>query len=65
MTRKASGKVQAVHASSAGSAASVDVLSWGALYERVRYPAWYTPQVGDVVVVDWLGTQPYVSTCFF
>lgn len=65
MTGKASAVIRAVHAAAGGVPATVDVLLHGAVVQRLRYPVWYTPQVGDRVVVDWLGSQPYVSVAFF
>lgn len=65
MTRKASAQVQAVNPATAGGPATVDVQLLGSLCAGLRYPQWYTPTVGDVVVVDWIGSQPYVSVAFF
>lgn len=63
--RKASAIVTAVHPAVAGGKATVDVQLLGALVKGLRYPVWYTPQLGDLVVIDWLGSQPFVDTCFF
>lgn len=62
---KASAKVLEVHSATDTTPSTVDVLLLGALVPGLRYPAWYTPQVGDLVVVDWLGSQAYVSVAFF
>lgn len=43
---------------------SVDVTALGGTMLGLPFPAWYAPQVGDAVVVDWLGSQPYVAECF-
>lgn len=65
MTQKASAKVSVVHAATGDGPATVDVELLGGVVPGLRYPAWYTPQVGDLVVVDWIGSQPYVSVAFF
>ena len=65
MSRQQSAVIVAKHAAVGGGKATVDVELLGALVQGLRYPVWYTPQVGDLVVIDWLGSQPYVSTCFF
>lgn len=65
MSEKASARVVAVNAAVGRSPATVDVQLLGAASKGLRYPAWYTPQVGDLVVVDWIGSQPYVSVVFF
>lgn len=65
MNHRASALVVAVHAASTAGPASVDVQLLGSLVTGLRYPVWYTPQVNDLVVVDWLGSQPYVSVAFF
>ena len=43
---------------------TVDVLMLGAVSPGLRYPVWYTPQINDPVVVEWLGSKPYVATAF-
>lgn len=53
---RASGYVQAVNG------ALVDVLALGATLPGLPFPPWYKPQVGDSVIVSWLGSQPYVET---
>jgi len=53
---RASGYVQAVNG------ALVDVLALGATVPGLPFPPWYKPQVGDTVIVSWLGSQPYVET---
>ncbi len=53
---RASGYVQAVNG------ALVDVLALGATVPGLPFPPWYKPQVGDSVIVSWLGSQPYVET---
>lgn len=53
---RASGDVQAVNG------ALVDVLVLGATVPGLPFPPWYKPQVGDSVIVSWLGSQPYVET---
>lgn len=63
--RKASAVIVAKHAAVAGGRATVDVQVLGSLVQGVRYSVWYTPQLGDLVVIDWLGSQPYVSDVFF
>lgn len=63
--QKASGVVEAVHPATSLSPATVDVQLLGSLIPGLRYPQWYTPSVGDLVVVDWIGSQPYVSVAFF
>lgn len=45
------------------SPARVTVLLLGTP-TTIRYPVWYTPKVGDLVVVEWLHSQPYVATVF-
>jgi hypothetical protein len=65
VTAKASGWVTAVNAAVGAAPASVDVNFLGSTTPGVRYPAWYTPQVGDQVVIEYLGSQPYVSVAFF
>lgn len=63
---KASAVVVAVNtAANVGGKASVDVQMFGQLYQHLRYPAWYTPQVNDTVIVDWLGSQPFVLVVLF
>lgn len=62
---KASARVVAVHAAAGSAPATVDVQLLGSLAAGLRYPQWYTPTVGDLVVVEWLGSQPYVSVAFF
>ena len=64
-SQKASAVVQAVHPATSTGPAAVDVHLLGSLVTGLRYPVWYTPQVGDLVVVDWIGSQPYVSVAFF
>lgn len=65
MTGRASGTVLAVNATNAANAPrSVDLAALGGVYRGVRYPVWYTPRVGDLVVVDWLGSQPFILTAF-
>jgi len=53
---RVSGYVQAVNG------ALVDVLALGATVPGLPFPPWYKPQVGDSVIVSWLGSQPYVET---
>jgi len=53
---RASGYIQAVNG------ALVDVLALGATVPGLPFPPWYKPQVGDSVIVSWLGSQPYVET---
>ncbi len=53
---RASGDVQAV------KGALVDVILLGATVPGLPFPPWYKPQVGDSVIVSWLGSQPYVET---
>lgn len=65
MNHRASAVVVEVHPASTASPASVDVQLLGSVVTGLRYPVWYTPQVNDLVVVDWLGSQPYVSIAFF
>lgn len=43
---------------------TVDVAMLGGTTPGLRYPPWYAPKVDDVVVVDWLGQQPYVAAAF-
>lgn len=62
---KASAFVVAIHGATGAGKATVDVQMFGQIYQYVRYPAWYTPRLNDVVVVEWLGSQPYVSVAFF
>lgn len=57
----AQGTVTAVHA---GATPTVDVTSLGTTLPGLRYPAWYAPSVGDQVLVDWFGQQPYVAEAF-
>lgn len=59
--QKASATVTAVHP---GGAPTVDVNLLGGQGAGLRYPAWYAPQVGDQVIVDWLGSQAYVADVF-
>lgn len=63
--QKASARVTAVNTATAISPATVDVYLLGGTAKALRYPQWYTPKVGDLVVVDWIGSQPYVSVAFF
>lgn len=53
---RASGYVLAVNG------ALVDVLALGATVPGLPFPPWYKPQVGDTVIVSWVGSQPYVET---
>jgi len=53
---RASGYVMVVNG------ALVDVLVLGATVPGLPFPPWYKPQVGDSVIVSWLGSQPYVET---
>ena len=62
---KVSAKVIKVHTATDVTPSTVDVSMLGGVSTGLRYPAWYTPQVGDLVVVDWLGSQPYVAVVFF
>lgn len=63
---RVSAKVTAVHSStSLVTPSTVDVSMLGGTSTGLRYPVWYTPQVGDLVIVDWLGSQPYVAVVFF
>lgn len=64
--RKQSARITAIHAATAGGPATVEVsLLPGPPPAQLRYPVWYTPQLGDLVLIDWLGSQPYVSVAFF
>jgi len=58
-SQKAAGTVLAVSA----APSRVSVALQGAVVDA-RYPVWYSPQVGDVVVIDWLGSQPFVASTF-
>lgn len=60
--QKASAKVVAVHPDA--SPPTVDVSLLGGTAEGLRYPLYYTPQVDDLVIVEWVGTQPFVGTIF-
>lgn len=61
--QKCNGAVTAV--TNAGTTvATVDVAAMGTTLTGLRFPGWYSPTVGDVVVVDWLGSQPYVAQAF-
>jgi hypothetical protein len=57
---RASGTVKAINP----TAGTVDVTMNGGVSTGLQYPAWYVPVVGDQVVVDWLGSQPYVAEAF-
>lgn len=61
--RRADEKASAVVREINTAPATVTVSLLGASVV-VRYPVWYTPRVGDLVVIDWLGSQPYVATVF-
>lgn len=63
--RKASARVRAVHPGTDTDPATVDVDLLGGVTKGLRYPIWYTPRVNDLVVIEWLGSQPYVSVAFF
>lgn len=62
MTR-ASGVVTAVNARGTG-VPTVDVAALGGTLPGLRYPGWWSPRVGDAVVVDQLGQQFYVAEAF-
>lgn len=64
MIGRAIAQVIAAHTATAIAPASVDVSLLGGITKGLRYPAWYTPRVGDLVVVDWVGTSPYVACAF-
>lgn len=55
---RASGYVSAVNGS------LVDVVALGATLPGLPFPPWYAPQVGDSVIVSWLGSQPYIEVGF-
>lgn len=58
---RASAKVTKVNT---GDVRSVNVSLLGGEARNVRYPVWYTPAVGDLVVIDWIGSQPFVASAF-
>lgn len=58
--QRSSATIKAVHA----TAGTVDVALNGGTATGLQYPAWYVPTIGDTVVVDWLGSQPYVAEAF-
>lgn len=64
MSGNARAQVTAINPATAIKPRTVDVLLLGAITPGLRYPVWYTPKVGDDVVVDWLGSSPYVATAF-
>lgn len=57
-------QVVAVNPATTSSPPTVDVSLLGGAASGLRYPVWYTPRVNDLVVVDWIGSSPYVATAF-
>jgi hypothetical protein len=58
--QRSSATVQAINP----TAGTVDVAMNGGTATGLQYPAWYVPVIGDSVIVDWLGSQPYVAEAF-
>lgn len=64
MTDRTLAQITAVNEATTSSGPTVDASLLGTVVPGLRYPVWYTPRVGDLVVVDWIGSQPFVSTAF-
>lgn len=64
MTDRTLAQITVINAATTSSGPTVDAELLGTVVPGLRYPVWYTPRLGDLVVVDWVGSQPFVSTAF-